>query len=58
MKRSLKWFVPVCRKLPRVMPSQTPGYYHANWLMVPRERVGVLRQIAPLFLLARMLPRW
>jgi FkbM family methyltransferase len=34
-----------------------PGYYHANWLLVPRERLAVLKAIRPRFLAARLLPR-
>lgn len=44
-------------RLPQVTPSQRSGYYHANWLMVPREKLGVLKQVAPRFLAARLLPR-
>jgi FkbM family methyltransferase len=32
------------------------GAYHANWLMMPRERAEVVRRIRPLFIAWRFLP--
>jgi FkbM family methyltransferase len=34
-----------------------PGYYHANWLLVPKEKLGALEPVRLRFLAARLLPR-
>ena len=34
-----------------------PGYYHANWLLIPKEKLDVLPQIRLKYLAARLLPR-
>jgi FkbM family methyltransferase len=34
-----------------------PGYYHANWLLVPTEKLDTLAQVRVKYLAARLLPR-
>ena len=34
-----------------------PGYYHANWLLVPREKLESVRAVRFKYLAARLLPR-
>jgi FkbM family methyltransferase len=49
---------PTSWRLPSLrMGHAPPGYYHANWLLVPNEKMDSLISVRPKFLAARLLPR-
>jgi FkbM family methyltransferase len=47
---------PTSWRLPAVGPA-APGFYHANWLLVPKEKMDSLIPVRPRYLAARLLPR-
>ena len=49
---------PTSWRLPLVADADAgPGYFHANWLLVPREKLDALAPIRLKYLAARLLPR-